>query len=115
LDFLLIKVFVGGDMEFLMSKFNFRGLKSIDWILLVLGFIFALLLIILWILPMADPSRSSLAKYSVQPVAAFAFLFLGIFTIKTQKAPQRNLGFFLVVFSAFAFFVSAVLIYKAVL
>lgn len=95
------------------SKFVLRGLKPVDYILLGSGVFFAVLLIAAWFLPMVNPNLSALSKYSVQPLGGITFLLLGIFTIKTQKPPQRNLGFFLILFSAFAFFVSSDLIIKA--
>ncbi len=93
-----------------MSKFVLHGLKPVDWSLLILGVLFALLLIAAWLAPMTAPGLGELSKNSVQPLGAVAFLSLGIFTVKTQKPPQRNFGYFLLLASAFAFVVSAVML-----
>lgn len=91
---------------------TFKKLKTFDRLLLITGFLFALMLIITLALPTVNPSFSSISTMLSQPAGGISFLLLGVYVLRNLKLPQRNLGFLLLLASAFSFIVTAVMIFK---
>ena len=96
-----------------MSKIVLRELKPVDLMFLIVGIIFALLLLASLIAPMVDANLITFCKYAAEPLGGIAFSVLGIFILRNQKQPQRNFGFFLIAAGVFAFIITAVIIGKA--
>lgn len=91
---------------------TFKKLRAFDRVLLITGFLFALLLLITLALPTVSQNFSSLSTILSQPAGGISFLLLGVYVLRNLKLPQRNLGVLLLLASAFSFIVTAVMIFK---